>query len=155
MDGAIQITYADLIGWALVVACSLVCVLIILSHQSECTATTRACMGIAQPLGSAFLSTLITFVVCFLTTIYNTVHTLLSGLWLLPISWYAMTTLTILPVCIQISQHIVIVYLACYCATGLYICATTTPQKKATPIAANVQTLKAHFLSELRITSVQ
>jgi hypothetical protein len=66
-----------------------------------------------------------------------------------------MTTLTILPVCIQISQHIVIVYLACYCATGLYICATTTPQKKATPIAANVQTLKAHFLSELRITSVQ
>jgi hypothetical protein len=155
MDDTIQLKYADLIGWGLIVLCSLASIAVILSHLNERrTATTRTCWAFVEPAVSAFLSTLATFFIGCFMTIFNTLFALLKALQSLPKSWYAMITLTILPVFTQIAQSFVIAYLAFYCAIGLYICASTPIPKKPTPIAAGAQKLKTHLFSELRITSV-
>jgi hypothetical protein len=114
----------------------------------------NACWRFAKPVVRAFLSTLGKFVDCVLASIWTNVESILTALTHLPISWYIMSALTVPGACNLIAQPLAVVYLAAYCATGLYICASVP--KKAPPLlplAAKTVAVgaKAHFLSELRI----
>ena len=118
-----------------------------------CVLLIALCWRFAQPVAWAFLTTLGKFAGCVLASIWTNVEDILTALTRLPTSWYIMSALTVPGACNLIAQPLAVLYLAAYCATGLYICASV-PKKTPPPLLplkAAAVGAKAHFLSELRI----
>ena len=140
--------------WKVIAMLMLVCLLLLLCNLKG--------RRLITPAALTFTHTLIKFVVCLLTYVFDTLKALFSAAQHLPIAWYAMAALTVLPVCNLITQSAAVLYLAVYCVTGLYICASTPVATKPPPavhLGAKFAMdrhppLGANFLSELRITSV-
>ena len=107
-----------------------------------------------RPFVITLLHTLIKFCACLLSSVGDTLRALLNAAQHLSFAWYVMAVLTVLAVANLIAQPIAVLYLAAYGVTGIYICAYTPMAKPPPPPPPIAPSVKAHFMSELRITNV-
>lgn len=155
MRDTLEIKFTDLLIWIcamLLIICLAVCVISPRTYNLIGPLLLSA-WGLLVPVLYAVLSAFLTLGYYIACSAYEIVAIAIYAFYHLPLAWYIMAVLTVLPMCLDIPKSGMVVYLASYCFIAWFICVSLPTKKKkaATPLVPQAPT-QSHLFAGMKIT---
>ena len=155
MRDTFEISFTDFFLWiGILVLVLVIMVCAIAPNLFKKTINPLLCMAIGtiSSLLYSLLNAAITLGYYIICTIREIVETTILAFNHLPITWYVMASLTVVPMCCNIARSGVVIYLAAYCATAWFICICLPTVKKPPLVDPHNAKSQSLFFTGMKIT---